>query len=165
MKKVLILFTMIALVITSFPLLNLTSKWVEANSVTIEDNEQGWVNTDIRFNGTDWLNNSIFLAAGETAGYDADGDGFSVAWNYSMYAAVNAGTYDFLVKNLEEPVVGGAFEFYFWVRDAGGVDANGLKIEAIAYEADGTAYSLGTSGAVSPKLGTPAGVDDTNWFV
>ncbi|MHB8964170.1 MAG: hypothetical protein ACYC5K_13570, partial [Saccharofermentanales bacterium] len=132
---------------------------------SIEDNEQGWVNTDIRFNGTDWLNNSIFLAAGETAGYDADGDGFSVAWNYSMYAAVNAGAYDFLVKNLEEPVVGGTFEFYFWVRDAGGVDANGLKIEAIAYEADGTAYSLGTSGAVSPKLGTPSGAGDTNWFV
>src|SRR5690606_3091452 len=72
---------------------------------------------------------------------------------------------DFLVKNLEEPVTGGEFEFYFWVRNAYGNDVNGLKIEALAYEADGTEHSLGMSSTVSIKSGTPTGAEDAKWYI
>ena len=42
--------------------------------------------------------------------------------------------------------------------------AEGLKLEAIAYEADGTSYQLGVSNAMSPKAGTPTSAHDANWY-
>ena len=118
-----------------------------AAAATIEDNERGWANEDIRFANEEKtvLHNSVFLSEAETKTYDRDGDNFSLAWNYAIKGAVNPDAADTLVKNLTEPVVGGTLSFAVWVRTGAGITGAGLKIEAVAYEADGTAHALGQS--------------------
>lgn len=78
--------------------------------------------------------------------------------------AVNPDAADTLVKNLTEPVVGGTLSFAVWVRTGAGITGAGLKIEAVAYEADGTAHALGQSEAMTPKAGAPTDSEDDGWY-
>ncbi len=137
-----------------------------AAAATIEDNERGWANEDIRFANEEKtvLHNSVFLSEAETKTYDRDGDNFSLAWNYAIKGAVNPDAADTLVKNLTEPVVGGTLSFAVWVRTGAGITGAGLKIEAVAYEADGTAHALGQSEAMTPKAGAPTDSEDDGWY-
>ncbi len=158
MKKYVILI-MLTVMLMTFASVEALS----ADIVNIEDNEKGWVNDEIRFNGTDWLNNSVYTIQAETAPYDIDGDSFSLAWNYSMNAAVNSKQYDYIEKNLEKPLTGGNFSMSLWIRSGAGTDANGYKVEIIAYEPNGTAHSIKTSNALSVSGSAPADKQDNGW--
>lgn len=134
-------------------------------TITIDDNEKGWVNNEIRFNGVDWLNNSVYTTPAETQAYDVDGDSFSLAWNYSLNAAVNGNEYDYIEKNLEEPVIGGTFSMSVWIREGGGTDPNGYKFEILGFEPNGTEHKLTATETLSVSGTTPASGNDSGWHL
>ena len=153
MKKVILVFVSLLILVTN----------VFAAGVTVEDNEMGWVNNEIRFNDVDWLNNSVYTAAGETEPYDIDGDSFSLAWNYSLNALVNSKEYDYIEKNLVEPVIGGTFSMSVWIRNNQGVDSDGYKFEVVAFEPNGTEHVLTKTDTLSVSGDKPSSPEDENW--
>ena len=111
--------------------------------VTINDNERGWYGTDVyQAPALGGLADTVRTEL--TGGYvrPTDPDGAVIVWlQFINYPGVREEKDMLLYKELPEPVKGGDFSFYYWFSNPNAAGSFGL--EAIAYEKDGTAYSLG----------------------
>lgn len=73
-------------------------------------------------------------------------DAYAAALMFRVGHPVNDNTnYDIVYKDLQKPLKGGTFSFYLWLRNGLPTNHGVFAVEALAYDKDGNAYSLGRS--------------------
>ena len=111
--------------------------------VTINDNELGWYGTDVyRAAAIGGLADTVRTEFTGAYVRPSDPNGAVILWlQFINYAGVREEKDMLLYKDLPEPLKGGDFSFYYWLANP--MAAGSFGLEAIAYEKDGTAHSLG----------------------
>jgi hypothetical protein len=117
--------------------------------VTINDTERDWYGSEYYTspsNGGNQQDHIRLISAGTAGAAMAtrtatDSDDTAMLWMQYINNSVRPQKDLTIYKNLSTPIKGGRFSFYFWLSNHYANLAFGL--EAIAYDAGGTAYSLG----------------------